>query len=93
MGGYVNSKPFVSKPYHRESMEHLNERLRNEFIHYRPKGWAIHNQYFMDIVLPILEIVEFLVFESGRCRFDEEQKNQIQSDISQIRNLFKEYAK
>ena len=93
MGGYVNSKAFPSKPYYKDSMKHLNDRLRNEFIHYRPKGWSVHNQYFIDIVRPVLEIIEFLVFNSRRCRFEEEQKNQIRSDLDQIRNLFKKICK
>ena len=93
MSGYVNAKPFQAQPYHRDSMEHLNNRLRNEFIHYRPKGWSIHNQYFIDIVKPILEIIEFLVFKSGRCFFEEEQNKQIKSEIEQIRSLFKSYEK
>jgi len=69
MSGYVNAKPFQAQSYHKDSMEHLNDRLRNEFIHYRPKGWSIHNQYFIDITRPVLEIIEFLVFGSGRCFF------------------------
>lgn len=93
MGGYVNAKPFQAKPYHKDSMKHLNDRLRNEFIHYRPKGWSIHNQYFIEIVTPVLGIIEFLVFESGRCLFEEKQRNQIKFDLSQIQSLFKEYAK
>ncbi len=93
MGGSVNAKPFPAKSYHKASMEHLNDRLRNEFIHYRPKGWSVHNQYFMDVVKPVLEIIEFLVFESGRCFLKEGQGEQIKSDINQIRNLFEEYAK
>lgn len=92
MGGYINAKPFQSKPYHRSSMEHLNDRLRNEFIHYRPKGWSIHNKYFVDVTRPVFEIIEFLVFDSGRCFFEEEQSKQIKSNIEQIRNLFKEYG-
>jgi len=93
MGGYINAKPFPAKPYHRDSMEHLNDRLRNEFIHYRPKGWSVHNQYFMNVVKPVLEIIEFLVFESGRCLFDDGQREQIKSDINQMRNLFEDHAK
>lgn len=91
MGGYGNAKPFRSKAYHKTSMEHLNGRLRNEFIHYRPKGWSVHNKYLVDIVRPVLEIIEFLVFNSGRCLFEEEQSKQIKFDIEQMRNLFKKY--
>lgn len=93
MGGYINSKAFPAELYHKDSMDHLNDRLRNDFIHYRPKGWSIHNQYFIDTVRPVLEIIEFLVFDSGRCRFEEEQRNQIKSDLDQIRNLFKKHTK
>lgn len=30
MGGYINSKAFPAKPYHKDSMKHLNDCLRNE---------------------------------------------------------------
>ncbi|MDI6602548.1 MAG: hypothetical protein QME57_00300 [Patescibacteria group bacterium] len=92
MAGYVSAKPFQAEPYHKNSMKHLNNQLRNKFIHYKPMGWSIHNQYFKDIVEPILEIIEFLVFESGRCHFVEEQQNQIKSDLDQLRGLLKDYA-
>lgn len=82
MGGYVNSKPFAALPYHSDSMEHLNLRLRNSLIHYKPLTWSISKQYFIDIVKPVLEMMEFLCFKSGRCPFDE-------ADLKATAEIFK----
>ena len=92
MGGYVNSKPFSTKPYHRDSMEHLNDRLRNEFIHFRPKGWSVHKKYIVEIGLPILELIEFLTFESGRVRFYEDsQIERTRIYLDALRSILKNY--
>lgn len=91
MSGYVNSQPFKALPYHIDSMKHLNDKLRNKFIHYKPLGWSIHGGYLIGVTNPVLEIIEFLVLKSGRCRFEEDQVKQIKFDIEQIRSLFKKY--
>lgn len=92
MGGYVNSQPFKAFSYHIQSMKSLNDELRNKFIHYKPLGWSIHDGYLTGVANPALEIIEFLVCKSGRCRFEEYQIKQIESDIRQIRSLFKKYG-
>ncbi|KUK99392.1 MAG: hypothetical protein XE08_0048 [Parcubacteria bacterium 32_520] len=74
MGGYINSKAFPAKPYHKDLMKHLKDCLRNEFIHFRPKGWSVHKKYIVEISLPVLEVVKFLAFESGRVRFFEDSQ-------------------
>jgi len=91
MSGFVNSQPFRALPYHIDSMKNLNDELRNKFIHYKPLGWSIHDGYLTGVTKPALEIIEFLILKSGRCRFEEGQIKQIKSDIEQIRGLFKKY--
>ena len=92
MGGYVNSKAFPVKPYHKDSMEHLNDRLRNEFIHFRPKGWSVHKKYIVEISLPVLEVIEFLTFESGRVRFFEDsQIKRTRTYLDALQAILKNY--
>lgn len=92
MGGYINSKAFSAKPYHKDSMEHLNDGLRNEFIHFRPKGWSVHKKYIVEISLPVLEVIEFLAFESGRVNFFEDsQVKRTRTYLDALRSILKNY--
>ncbi|MDD5731503.1 MAG: hypothetical protein PHU42_01240 [Patescibacteria group bacterium] len=88
MNSFVNSKPFIAKPYHIETMkDHLNNRLRNAFVHYTPrKGWSISKGYIVEIINPGLEIASFLVFESNECSFDEDQMERIKKYIDEMNN-------
>ncbi len=91
MSGYVNSKPFQAKPYHAQSMKRLNDRLRNVFVHYKPLAWSIHDKYILDVINPGLEIIEFLVEKSGRCRLDQEEVDYIIGIINKIRKIIDKY--
>lgn len=93
MGGYVNSKAFSAKPYHEESMKKLNDNLRNQFIHFRPGGWSVHKKYIGEIGSPVLEVIEFLVFESGRVRFFEDsQFKRTRTYLDAIKSILKNYG-
>lgn len=94
MGGYMNSKPFKAKSYHIQSMEILNDRLRNMFIHYRPSGWSLHDRYIYEAVKPGLEIISFIINESGRCRLlDEGDREYINNLIDKIQDVINERLK
>lgn len=88
MGRYINSKPFIAKPYHLDSMYHLNNRLRNKFVHYSPISWSIHEQYIYEICKPVLEIASFLVLESKQCGFEEDEKNKLKNIFDEIEKCF-----
>jgi ABC-type uncharacterized transport system involved in gliding motility auxiliary subunit len=87
MRGYVNSKPFVANDKHKKAAKILNNILRNNFAHFSPKGWSIEIQLIIDAVLPTFEVIEFLVFDSGRLFLEEQQRNIIRLDI----NLMRQY--
>ncbi len=91
MGRYVNTKPFVADTKHKEAATYLNTILRDNFVHFSPKGWSIEISFIIEAVSPMLEVVEFLVLNSGRLFMDEQQRNSIQSDIAQIRLFFNDY--
>lgn len=88
MSGYVNAKPFIANTRHKEAATRLNTILRNNFVHFSPKGWSIEILYITETISPMLEVVEFLVLNSGRLFLDERQQNGVQSDIAQIRLFF-----
>jgi hypothetical protein len=60
---HVHSKKFVPGPSHDHSMEKLNE-LRNHFIHFFPKGWAIQVAGLPKLCIDCLEVAHFLGWES-----------------------------
>ncbi len=88
MNGYVNAKPFVANIGHEEAAVCLNKILRNNFVHFSPKGWSIEISFIIEAVSPMLEVVKFLVLNSGRLFLDEQQRNGVQSDIAQIQLFF-----
>lgn len=62
--GWVHSKPFASGESHDESMRKLNE-IRNEFIHFMPKVWALELAGLPSICLECLAVARFLHGEGG----------------------------
>lgn len=68
---YVHSKKFMAAPDHNRSVRKLNE-LRNEFIHFVPKGWSLKLTDLPEICLCCLEVIEFLGWESGNIILHEE---------------------
>lgn len=61
---YGHSKKFKATPDHNRSVKKLNE-LRNEFIHFVPKGWSLELTGLPEICIACLEVIEFLGWESG----------------------------
>lgn len=68
---YGHSKKFIATPDHNRSVKKLNE-LRNEFIHFVPKGWSLELTGLPGICLHCLEVIEFLGWESGNIIFYED---------------------
>jgi hypothetical protein len=60
---YVGSKKFVPGTSHDYSMGKLNE-LRNGFIHFMPKAWAIELAGLPKVCLDALDVAHFLGWES-----------------------------
>lgn len=60
---YVSSKKFAPGPSHDYSMDKLNE-LRNGFIHFMPKAWAIELAGLPKVCLDALDVANFLGWES-----------------------------
>jgi len=62
--GWVHSKPFFPGETHDESMAKLND-IRNEFIHFMPKVWALELAGLPAICLDCLAVARFLHGEGG----------------------------
>jgi len=68
---YVHSRKFKATQDHNRAVKKLNE-LRNDFIHFVPKGWSLELTGLPEICLRCLEVIEFLGWESGNIILNEE---------------------
>lgn len=59
----IGSGPFNALPMHDFSLEQLNS-IRNEFIHFTPKGWSLELAGLPGICLHALELMQWLGQES-----------------------------
>lgn len=60
----VTAKKLNATPKQSRSTKKLNE-LRNEFIHFVPKGWSLEVSGLPEICLHVMEIIKFLGWESN----------------------------
>jgi hypothetical protein len=60
----VTAKKLNATPEQSRSTKKLNE-LRNEFIHFVPKGWSLEVSGLPEICLHVMEIIKFLGWESN----------------------------
>ncbi|RJG25327.1 hypothetical protein [Paenibacillus thiaminolyticus] len=72
---YTDSKIFASTEQISTSIHELNE-LRNNFIHYMPKGWSLNISGLPSLGLDVVGILRFLVNESGNIDFFEVDRKQ-----------------
>lgn len=61
---YMHSRKFTPTGSQGRSIKKLHS-LRNDFIHFLPRSWAIEVSGLPEICLDCLEIIEFLAWESG----------------------------
>ena len=68
---YVHSKAFIPMGTQGESIKTLN-RLRNEFIHFVPKGWSLDVSGLPHLFLDCFNIIEFLGWECNNIIWHDE---------------------
>jgi hypothetical protein len=84
---YVHSKKFKATPAHDRSVKKLNE-LRNEFIHFVPKGWSLELTVLPEICLDCLEVIEFLGWESENIiLYEEVQQKRAMSALKEAKEV------
>jgi hypothetical protein len=68
MQKYVHSKHLIATADQDLAMKKVNE-LRNEFLHFTPKGWSLEISGGPALCLHCLKIIDFLVSDSGTIWF------------------------
>jgi hypothetical protein len=87
----VNSKVFSPKGTQGSSIKFLN-RLRNEYVHFTPRVWALELVGLPEILLDCQDITEFLAWRSGNVFWKEMSlKNRIEKALNISRSTLLEY--
>lgn len=63
-GRYANNERFMGSADHDRAMKKLNT-LRNEFIHFTPKGWSLELDGLPEISSRCLDVIEFIGWAPG----------------------------
>ena len=80
---YVNSKKFKPQGTQGNSIKFLN-RLRNEYVHFTPRVWALELVGLPGILLDCQDIAEFLTWQAGNIFWKE---SSLQKRIENAFNL------
>lgn len=81
MRQFVHSKTAVLTAEQRGNCEFLNNSLRNEFEHFIPRAWVIDLNRVRRIINSVLEVISFLVFESGNIFLGNDHRQKRVGDL------------
>lgn len=83
----VCSKTFQANDCHKKSIKWLNNKLRNPFAHFSPRGWSIAIDDIKNILNPCFEIIEFCLFKSNNVLFDEQEIKLFKDTTTKLKNI------
>ncbi len=87
---YLGSKAFVAKQEHTESVKKLNN-IRNSFVHFELDVWSLETTGMPKLCLRCMDVVRFLVFDSGNIIISEEaQRVILRNAVSQTIRSFEQ---
>lgn len=82
MGGH----PFMASKEQNECMKELNDKLRNQMIHFKPMAWGSEPWYPARVCLPLLDILRFCI-ELNSVRLEQSEKDTALAYIKSIEKL------
>jgi len=68
---FGHSKKFIIKSQQGSNIKTLNS-LRNDFVHFTPKGWSLEVSGLPEVIDDCVAIIEFLAFESNNIIYPDE---------------------
>lgn len=90
MGTLYGGKPLILTARQKYSIKMLKKSLRNNFEHFKPKGWSIEIHGLPGIAIDILDIIRFLAVETFRYQhLNQSQRRRIKSIIFQSKKWLK----
>lgn len=85
---FIFSKRFIAKQEHTNSVKKLNS-IRNRFIHFELDVWSLEIAGMPEICLHCMDVVRFLVFESGNVTiYKKEEGDKLKTAISDVIDIF-----
>ena len=90
---YVSSRRFKPQNQQGASIKQINA-LRNEYIHFTPKGWSLNVNGLPSVLIDCILFIEFLAFESRNIIYiDENIEQELRANINRIRKTLSVLAK
>lgn len=87
MCGYVHSRPFKPEQKHTLAVKNINL-IRNRFIHFEISVWGLEINGLPDICINCMEILKFLVLESGNIAiWDAIERERLNKSIDNSVNM------
>lgn len=88
----LGARNFTPGATHDESMRRLND-LRNQFIHFTPKGWSIELALLPKVCLDALDLIEWLGWESDAILwYNNAHRSRARRALSRARRLLRAIA-
>lgn len=82
----VDSKPLQLTKGQKKSVRMLKYLLRDEFEHYKPKGWSIELDGMPQIIMDVLDVICFLALDTGNyVNLTEAQMDKIKNIVNQCK--------
>jgi len=90
MGTLYGGKPLILTENQKYSVKMLKKTLRNNFEHFKPKGWSIEIHGLPGITIDILDIIRFLAVGTFRYQhLNQSQRRRIKSIVFQSKKCMK----
>jgi len=84
----IKSNHLVLTYKQKEAINYLKKVLRNNFEHYTPKGWSIELHGMPEIAMNVLDVIRFLVIETGNyMHLSQNQIKKIKSIVYQSKRI------
>ena len=83
--------PFVASNDHSACMKELNNKLRNQLIHFTPMTWASEPWYPASVCQPLLDILKFCIEFKG-IKLTASEKDTAFAYIDSIKRLLIKHA-
>lgn len=84
-------RPFIALKTHDMAIGELNNKLRNQFIHFRPMVWAAEPWYPARVCQPLIDVLVFCV-KSENVKLGEQEKQIALTYLDSIKVLLDRHA-
>lgn len=84
----VKIEPYIPFANQDACINELNDKLRNQMIHFRPTVWASGPWYFAAVCYPLLDVLRFCV---GNYQFKQVEKEKLLTYIEKVGKMLRNH--